>query len=69
MNKEPKTKRELAFNSHGNQMYLSMNDKPIEKYKLAFSWQVASIYNGSRLLYLLKRFFTTLRIRSYPTSN
>jgi len=62
-----KTQKEFfTFNSKGNKLYL-IRTKPklfLHEYKLAFSWNVKSVYDGSKLLYLLKRFFTAWRVRN-----
>jgi len=56
----------IYFNSKGREMYVCLSHLPkYPKIKLAFSWCITSVYEGSRFKHLLKRFFTTWRIREY----
>ena len=57
----------IYFNMNGRNLYISNEDKTVV-HKLAFSWHLGSIYKGSRLKHLLKRFFTTWNIRDYKNT-
>ena len=57
-------KLKLVFNQNGQNLYV-VHEHGISDHKLAFPWNVRSTYKGSKFLYLMKRFFTTLRIREY----
>ncbi len=61
--------QQLSFNSKGRKFF-TIGTKPddVTEHKLAFSWNLGSIYEGSRLKHVLKRFFTTWQIRRYPNS-
>lgn len=62
----PLTVKGSYFPSNGRGVYvIDMNNALISNQKLAFSWNICSTYEGNRFVHLLKRFFTTWRIREY----
>ena len=60
----------MSFNVSGREMHvIESHLLPYQVIKLAFSWNIGSVYQGSRLKHLLKRFFTSWRIREYETKS